>query len=301
MKNSILPRKIRLAASQFELWQMYRNWKHAKQLASTSKRLDLCAAQFAHLLHVSGHGSLKGKSCLEIGSGWVLSHALICHLLGAERVIASDISGIASLACLTDAIRGAVPSIVRDILTPFEEHHELRRRLDGLLSVDHWTLNRLKEFGIEYLAPIDLAKRRLGTPVDFIYSFSSLQYVPITDIEPLLRNLAHDLSPGGAMIHCIHLEDDRSIIDDPFAFLTEDGYSMENKEHGVNRVRRSQWNTIFSNLERMDFRFIYEWRRMDKPLPKNIAPSVVYQDENDLRTSHIGAYCVKQASGPAGI
>ncbi|MCP4178379.1 MAG: hypothetical protein GY756_11485 [bacterium] len=61
----------------------YRN-KEAIRLASSSKRIDICSAQFAHLLHLSKQPSLEGKVCLEIGSGWVLSHAIVCYLLGAK-------------------------------------------------------------------------------------------------------------------------------------------------------------------------------------------------------------------------
>ena len=77
-----LKRKIRQSQSDNE------THKSAIRLASSSKRIDICAAQFAHNFHLSKHPSIEGKICLEIGAGWVLSHAVVCYLLGAKRVIA---------------------------------------------------------------------------------------------------------------------------------------------------------------------------------------------------------------------
>jgi Methyltransferase domain len=292
----LVPEGIRSRVRHAQVWRTRYNRREAKRLAGFSKRLDLCAAQFAHLLHLSGHGLLRGKVCLEVGSGWVLSHALVCHLLGAKRVIASDLEGLARPSYLTGAIQEAVPYIVRDVLSPFEEHQEVRRRLDALLAVDLWTFPKLREFGVEYVAPVDLAKRPIGRPVDFIYSFSTLEHVPLDDVHALLQNLASDLAPGGAMIHCIHLEDHQSIADAPFAFLGEPSYSKSDEIERGNRLRRSGWQATLSGLERLDSRFIYEWSRTDRPLPAQIAAAVRYADEDDLRVSHVGTYSVRRGA-----
>jgi len=119
--------------------------KNARMLSSSSKRLDLCAAQFAHVLHLSGNPPLKDKVCLEIGSGWVLTHAITCYLLGAKRVIATDISPLAKPSFLPSALHRAIPSIVRDILSPFCEHSEIRERLNNLLSISSFTFDILKK------------------------------------------------------------------------------------------------------------------------------------------------------------
>lgn len=282
--------RVRSKIRQCEPGQRFLNRREAKKLASSSKRLDLCAAQFAHLLHISDHPPLTGKTCLEIGSGMVLSHAVVCHLLGAKQVIATDVDQIAYPCCLTNAIREAIPSITRDILASFEPHHDVRRRLDALLLIENWTFRKLRELGIEYISPIDLAREQIGVPVDFIYSFSVLEHVPVVDIEPLLCNLASALSPGGTMIHCIHLEDHKDIIEDPFAFLSEATYTSRDETERGNRLRRSQWHAIFSQFKEMGFSFIYEWSREDKSLPGEISSSVLYQDEGDLRISHLGVY-----------
>ena len=75
----------------------------ARDLARTSKRLDLCSAQAALVLHLSNLG-IKGKICLELGSGRVLSHACVLHLLRATKVIATDVAGNWSPPALYDSM-----------------------------------------------------------------------------------------------------------------------------------------------------------------------------------------------------
>lgn len=275
----------------------------AKQLARRSKRLDLCAAQIAHLLHVAEYPSVKDKVCVELGSGWVLSHAIVFHLLGAKKVIATDVSPLAQPSFLSEAIHFAVPYMVRDILSPFCEHSEIRRRLDNLLSIEYFSFDVLKRIGVEYIAPKDFAKTPLGIPFDFVYSFSVLEHVPVEDVPSLLRNLAKDLREGGIMLHAIHLEDHKSTSNSPFAFLseTQDSFPRSVQAERGNRMRRSQWLDLLYNVKDLDFRFIYEWSRLDKKLPEAIDPSISCKGEDDMRISHIGLLGTKKRTDQESI
>lgn len=293
----LMPETLRQHIRQSEWWRRRYNRRHAVELASTSKRLDLCAAQMAHMFHLADHPSLVGKTCLEVGCGWILTHALVCHLLGAEKVIVSDIDRMAKPPYIPVAIGGAVHYIVRDVLSPFVPHPEVRTRLERLAAIDHWDFDVLAELGIEYVAPIDLARERLGRSADFIYSLSVLEHVPVDDIPGLLSNLVADLSPGGTMVHAIHLEDHRDIQGAPFPFLADEGVRYgrsEQSDHG-NRVRRSGWRHLFDALDDFEWRFIYEFSRLDKPLPETIDAAVEHEGEDDLRVSHVGVYGVKRA------
>jgi len=267
---------------------------HACRLAQTSKRLDLCAAQWAHILHLVKDDSVRDKVCLEIGSGWVLSHALILYLLGARRIIATDIHPYAQPQSLDYAVGKAVPSIIRDILSPFNEHQDIRRRLD-ILKDRNFSFDCLKSLGIEYLAPIDLAKEKLRQPVDLIYSFSVLEHVPTTVIGALLLNLESMLSENGVMLHCIHMEDHNNIQENPFEFLQKSlqDYGEDLQPVRGNRIRASGWKKLFAALVGSESGVIYEWQRLDKPLPPLIDKSIEFIDEHDLRTSHLGIYVQK--------
>ena len=294
MKSSLtkfLPEALKASIRRSSFWTRL----SARKLARSTKRLDLCAAQIVHLLHLAGQKSLEGKVCLELGSGWVLSHALVLYLLGAEKVIAADLDPIAVPATLKKAVRGSAPYIVRDILSPFEEHDRIRSRLDRLLAVEEYSFDVLRELNIEYMAPRDLAKAPLGIPYDFALSLSVFEHVPTDDIAPLLKNLTRDLRKGGFMTHAIHLEDHDGIQNDPFGFLAAplDKFPPAVQSERGNRLRKSQWEAVFAAIPDLETRFLYEWRRRDKKIPDTIDPSISYQDEDDLRTSHLGVFCEK--------
>jgi len=273
--------------------------KVARRYARSSKRLDICAAQLAHYLHLSNHPPLADKVCLEIGSGWVLSHAVVCYLLGARRVIATDIFPYARPQALYRAVHDSIVYLPRDILSPFADHSLIRKRFDHLLSIRHFSFEALSRLGIDYVAPIDFAKVALHLPVDFIYSISAFEHVPCADIPAVLRNLVVNLRPGGTMIHCIHLEDHKDSLNDPFAFLSipSDQYPRTQQTLRGNRTRSNRWRQLFGALENTESTFLYEWTRNDRDLPARIDPSVLNSGEADLRVSHIGIYTTKSPAG----
>lgn len=276
---------------------IHQNQLNAKHLASSSKRLDLCSAQMAHVLHLSGFANkypIRDKVCVELGSGWVLSHSLVLYLLGAKRVITTDVQRIADLSTLFQSINLSTLSIIRDVLSPFEDHNLIRERLNNLVAIKSFSIDVLNGLGIEYIAPIDLTINLLNTKFDFVYSNSVLEHVPVDDVLPLLNNVASNLSNSGNMIHSIHLEDHKN-MDSPFDFLSEPSqkFSIEVQNNRGNRIRCSQWNDIFSQVKNIDYKFIYQWSRLDKKLPI-VDPSIKYQNIEDLKISHIGILCTKE-------
>jgi hypothetical protein len=267
----------------------------ARSQAAGSKRLDLSAAQVAMLFHMSAAPPVTGKVCLEIGSGWVLSHALVMHLLGATRVIATDIEPLAHPSVLRQAVRQSNEGIIRDLLAPFGDHAAIRKRLTALREIGTFDVETLGRLGIEYRAPIDLATTPLGEPIDFAYSLSVLELVPTADLRPLLVNLTADLRPGGAMLHAVHLEDNSDFASAPFEFLSESAqtYDRHTQAWRGNRLRASELLRIFSTVPGLNARIVYAWQRLDRPLPSRVAPEITYTDEHDLRTSHVGIYATK--------
>jgi hypothetical protein len=271
--------------------RVYNRW-HAGKLATGSKRLDLCSADIAEVLHLSGLSGklpIRDKVCLELGSGWVLSHSCVFYLLGAKRVISTDVERIAYPAVLHKSIHKSALYIVNDVLAPFEEHHMIKARLNELLKIKTFTFDVLEKLNINYLAPINLASQLLDTKIDFVYSKSVLEHVPTNDILPLLDNLANSLSDEGIMIHFVHLEDHQD-FNAPFDFLSEpeEKFTKDVQNLRGNRLRKSQWRDLLSRAKDMEFSFIFEWKRKDKELPSVIDSSIHYIDEEDLRTCLIG-------------
>ncbi|MCL6416094.1 methyltransferase domain-containing protein [Aestuariirhabdus sp. Z084] len=268
----------------------------SKRLASSSKRLDICAAQFAQLLHLMDSKGIQGQTCLEIGSGWVLSHSLVCYLLGAKKVFATDISPNAHPSNLTLSINKSILSLVRDTLSPFEAHDRIRDRLDRLLKIKKFDTNELKKIGIYYEAPLDFSKHRPKEDIDLIFSFSVLEHIPVDDVENLINNLHSSLNTDGIQAHCIHMEDHKDIPNNPFSFLSipHDKYSKTMQTDRGNRLRADQWISIFRLLNNADITQLYRWTRNDKKTPKIIDNSIIYTDESDLRTTHIGILATKK-------
>lgn len=290
--KELIPQDVQAYIRQMKWWDKLT----AIRLARSSKRLDLCAAQMAHLFHLSKISSVKGKVCVEVGSGWVLSHAVVLHLLGAAKVITTDIAPMAHPSLLRKAIRSSELYIVRDILSPFCEHSEIRNRLNNLLALEDFTFEALKQIGIEYKAPVDLSRTPLGIPFDLAYSLSVLEHVSYEKVPALLNNLSDDLREGGFMIHAIHMEDHNNFLDRPFDFLSipQQEFSQSVQGKRENRIRASLWHEIFKNVRSLDSQFIYQWTRRDKKLPEVIDPSILHVDEEDLRISHIGVLSFKK-------
>lgn len=265
----------------------------ARLLARSGKRLDVVAAQLAHALHVAGL-TVRDRTCLELGSGWVLSHALVLHLLGARAVIATDLTPQAHLPALGAAVGGCLPSLVRDVLSPFEDHERLRARLDRLRGVRRWTPEVLAGLGVEVVAPLDLARRPLGRAVDLVYSNSVLEHVPVGDVDRLLANVAADLAPGGAMLHAVHLED-HADLSRPFDFLADDDFGAAAQGTRGNRLRASDWLRRLAALPGTSTRAAWAWRRDAALLPGRISPTIAHAGPDDLRTSHVGLLTVRPA------
>lgn len=273
--------KTHLKANYPRLFSLYKSSRsRAKWWAKNSKRLDLCAAQFAYMMHHTGN-LFKGAVCLEMGSGWVLSHAVLAHLLGAKKVYATDYFPLADFAALKISIRNSDASLIRDILAPYEDHEVLRERIDNLRAISTWSSMQLERIGVLYSAPVDLIKELNFSDVDFAYSLSVLEHIPCEDIELLVQNL----SSIPTQFHFIHLEDHADLANDPFEFLSFSPYPKQLQLERGNRVRASQWIKMLSAHHSVEV--IHAWKRY-MPIPESLAPEIDFSDEDDLRTSHLG-------------
>lgn len=260
----------------------------ANVMARQAKRVDLVANQMAQMLQLADRKSIDGADCLEIGSGWVLSHAVVCHLLGAKSVVATDLYPVAQLGAIKTAVRAAIAPAVRDALAPFSDHTEVRNRFDHLVGIDTFDLKTLADLGIEYRPNVNLAQNPTDERFDFIYSMSVLEHVPVADCAPLIANMFTSLRPGGSMLHCIHLEDHLN-LNDPFKFLALDQstYTDSQANERGNRLRASEWRQIFLDATGQPATVMYEWQRNNVELPTLSGP-LQSLAEPDLRTSHLG-------------
>lgn len=296
MKNlvkNLLDERTKSVIRSSELYQALYNKMHSSKLAVAGKRLDICANEVAIYLLQSSKDKyvLRDKICLEIGSGWLLTHSLVFYLLGAKKVYATDVYPLLQPENIFKAVCKSVDWSILDSLSTFEDREIIRLRLKKLLSLKNLSVEVLQDLGIEYVAPIDLSQKLPSKEkIDFIFSKSVLEHVPVDDVVPLLENLVSSLSEDGFMFHLIHLLDHKNLQERPFDFFVyqQEAYSRELQSRWGNRIRRSEWKQIFSNLKHLDSRFVFEWSCKDRELPEKIDSSIQYTDEEDLRISHIG-------------
>jgi hypothetical protein len=253
----------------------------AKYWAHNDKRLDLVSAQLAYMLHFIGN-RVSNRTCLEIGSGWVLSHALAFHLLGAARVYATDLIRLARPEVLKIAIGDSSQSLIRDILSPYEDHEVLRERLNRIFSIKNWSFDTLSELGIEYRAPFNILTDN-HDPVDFAFSISVLEHINKSDASSFVDKLCEH---SREQFHFIHLEDHYS-SEKPFGFLSVKDYPEALQLERGNRIRSDQWISMFEKNKSV--KVIHRWIRK-KPIPDYIDGSILYSDQRDLKTSHLGLY-----------
>jgi hypothetical protein len=295
LANSLLNERTKSIVRSSEIYQLLFNKIHSSKLAVAGKKLDICANEIAIYLLQCGKGKyvLRDKICLEIGSGWLLTHSLVFYLLGAKKVYATDVYPLLQTENIFKAVCKSVHWSVLDSLSTFEDREIIRLRLNKLLSLKQLSVEALQDLGIEYIAPIDLSQiMPTSEKIDFIFSKSVLEHVPVDDVVPLLKNLVSSLSEDGFMFHLIHLLDHKNLNERPFDFFVyqQEAYSIKLQSRWGNRIRRSQWAQIFSNLKDMDSKFLFEWSCKDRELPEKIDPSIQYIDEEDLRISHIGVF-----------
>lgn len=294
MISKFLSKSIKKKIKKTRFWK----FNTAYSLSGNSKRLDICAAQMAHILHLanlSDKNPISGKVCLEMGSGWVLTHSLVLYLLGAKKVIATDVENNVLPHFIKRSVEKSIPSVVRDILSPFEDHSILRERWNTLAGIKSFSFEVLKDLGIEYIAPADMANFNYGNKIDAVFSFSVLEHIPENEIIPIFNNLIKITSDNGFMFHCIHLEDHAEFQFHPFRFLDipKEKYDENFETERGNRIRSSQWKNLMQKSGNSHFKVLYEFQRDAELLPKNIDPSIQYIDENDLRTSHLGVFVEK--------
>lgn len=250
-----------------------------RRLARGPRRLDACAAQVALLLGSAGPPRIAGRQVLELGVGRIPGHALCMHLLGAERVDAWDIVPLASASGLAGSINAADPSLVRDVLSPFAPHHDIRQRLDAARATAASRPGDLGQYGI-HLRIHEPGAKPGPAEWDLIYSLSVAEHIPATALAEWLACHFAALRPGGTMLHAIHLEDHLDTLRAPWAHRHAGGVH----DQRGNGLHADAILAMATALPGARVRTLWRWERHDVPA-----------DVDGDRTSHLGLAVEKPA------
>lgn len=286
--------RIRRAAERFPGIGSLLGWRSALMLARSSKRLDLCAAQLAHMLHRAGI-DVREKRCLEMGAGATLTHSIAMWLAGAKQVKATDIARMLHVSATHVAVQSANESVIREILSPFDDPERIRTKLSALQSAPRLGLEELRRLGIGYRAPF-APEVATEEKCDLVFSFSVLEHIAPARIQSVLQGFVDMVVSGGHLLHSIHLEDHLDIRDRPFRFLDAHEPFDEGNDSLArgNRVRASRWLREFASLAGVDTTVLYAHRRLGPALPRDLTSAVSSTDEDDLRISHLGVLMTRR-------
>ena len=255
----------------------------ARQLAYTTKRLDKLAPALSVMLREAGVTRIAGLTCMEFGSGHLLSEPILYHIAGAQRSVALDYFPILQMGAVGLACHNVDPGVIVTSLQEFDCASSVRERLGAVISRTDWSLAALGSLGIEYIAPFDAAKGPLEPEAfDLITSLSVLEHVPRCAAEAILANLYAMLTPGGTMIHCIHLEDHRDFDEAPFAFLSSDtDWKDGDDDARGNRLLAPDWERFGRSLPGAIVTVAKRTAREGR-LPVELHPQFVRYDPADL-------------------
>jgi hypothetical protein len=260
----------------------------AWHFARGSKRLDRVAGPLCHWL-AQTVGSVHGKTCLEFGSGHLLSEPLIFWLAGAEKVVACDYNRLCRPAFARRAFVHADRDVLRAALIEVAPPHVVDERLARLDALGRWTLPALESLGVAYRAPLSFAgSPPLPEAFDLIHSTAVLEHLPVDAATVILANLRIAMRPGATALHTIHLEDHRDFRGDPFAFLGRDtDWRPRDADSRGNRLRASDWLETFRADPDTTAEILWSLMRDDAPLPSPLDPRFAAYDESDLRTGSV--------------
>ena len=196
-------------------------------------------------------GSLKGRTILEIGSGWEPLLPMLYALLEVDRVYLTDLNPLMDADTAAAALEGIAR--FRDRIASALQVSDAQ--IEALLSPPPTDFNAfLDRLRFSYLAPCDC--RRLPLPansVDVITSRSVFEHIPPPVLGEILKESSRALTPGGLICHFIDNSDhwahgDRSISRVNFLRYSDRQFRWTyiNSINYQNRLRHSQYLALFA-------------------------------------------------------
>jgi len=259
-------------------------------------RIDRCAQSFCEYLSASNITDIDGRQCLEIGTGYVGSSAVVMWLLGARNVTSVDLNHLFVPAALKESLLSVEKTELFNIMKKHARSEEsLSNRINQVYTWADAMQGSPSDFFI-YLAPFDLLACELNGPVDFIYSISTFEHIPKSIVSQFVERMASFLGSDGEGMHCIDLTDHFDSKANPFGFLAlaGDDYSDDSyADSRGNRIRGSEWLGIFRKSG-MTAEIVMSSRAPRSHLPENLASPFHAMSEEELLVTSVVIHLVKQ-------
>jgi len=176
-------------------------------------------------------GTLRGKSILEIGSGWEPLIPLLFFLCGAEHVYLTDSTHLLDVASLRATLMSlrANRDLIIDSLGLAPKTFDDKLAHDPISTADF-----LSRFRFTYFAPCDCGHLPLpDSSLDSVTSRAVFEHIPADIIREILGESQRVLKPGAVMCHLVD--------------------NSDHWEHGDKRISRVN----FLRFEEREFRLTY--------------------------------------------
>jgi hypothetical protein len=147
----------------------------------------------------------RGKTCLEIGTGWFPFGAVVSSLLEAKSVTTVDIHPWLRLDNLRRTVLSLEPHLAQIAAatgvaekTLAHRYAVMKQRLAAATDLG----GALASLNIDYRCPLDLTRAAwTGPAIDIVISSNVLEHIPPTGLRDLHVRIASFLSPQGFCIH----------------------------------------------------------------------------------------------------
>lgn len=170
---------------------------------SDAALLSSVCAKAKHIRNLNERHPIRGASVVEIGTGWTGVGSIVLSLFGA-RVRTYDNRAHLRHHLFRRAIGTAVRNIDRVSAFSGLPQDRLRERLDEALS----SPDPLRNLHITYVAPGDASSTGLpAQSVDLVYSYGTLEHIPLDVIRAILTESRCILKTGGLASHYIGMQD----------------------------------------------------------------------------------------------
>lgn len=197
--------------------------------------VDAARQHLAAVQRVEGSNDCYSLRGYEFGAGWHLGVAVAGAMLGVGH------------QTVVDRFRLADDTLLRHTLDNIGPLIDLDERGAGALRASS-IADALRELGVTYLAPVDVAATGLDSEsFGFASSTSTLEHVPSREIGPLLTECHRLLRPGGVLTLLIDYKDHYAGFDascSPYNFLrfSERRWRLYSPSfHFQNRLRHSDY------------------------------------------------------------
>lgn len=238
------------------------------------------------------NSSISDAVVLEIGAGKDLFRNILLYSLGFNKQILFDIHRLIQPKLVNNVI-----SLLKDV-----KRDEFIRNPLNTINKDIET-DLKKYYGISYIAPCEIFSHNIPEEsVDLIETRSTLEHIPLQDLQKNIKVFQKVLRNDGIMIHYIDYTDHFYLYDPTISSYNFLKYNPKNwdiyncKYHYLNRLRHKDYEEIFTNN---GFKIIESHafipRNANKELGRiEISPHFQSYNTKDLLTAR-GLFVVKKS------